>query len=111
MKRRMRIITYHVVMVLISFLMLYPLLWMVMSSFKIESEIMTTATSLIPNHFTLDNYMRGWSGLGKYTFQNFFANSLIISLGRTVGVTFSSTLVAYGFARIKFKFRKIWFAT
>ena len=110
MKKKIGKTVYHVLMIAVSFLMLYPLLWMIASSFKEESEIMVTATSLIPKNFTFDNYIKGWTGLGRYTFKDFFQNSIVIALGRTIGVTISSTLVAYGFARIKFRGRKFWFA-
>lgn len=109
MKKKVGKWVYHMIMILFSLLMLYPLLWLVMSSFKEESQIMLTATSLIPEKFTLENYEKGWNGVGKYTFIDFFKNSFVISVGRTIGLTLSCTLVAYGFARIKFKFRSIWF--
>ena len=110
MKKNIKKTIFHVIMVAISFLMLYPLLWMIASSLKEESEIMTTATSLIPQKFSLENYIKGWSSLGKYTFKDFFENSFVIAISRTIGVTISSTLIAYGFARIKFRGRKFWFA-
>ena len=103
MKRKFGKTVYHVLLIAVSFLMLYPLLWMIASSFKEESEIMVTATSLIPKNFTFENYIKAWSGLGKYTFKDFFQNSLVIAISRTIGVTISSTLIAYGFARIKFR--------
>ena len=42
---------YHVVVIAFAFLMLYPLLWMVASSFKVGDEIFTSVTSLIPRRF------------------------------------------------------------
>ena len=90
--------------------MIYPLVWMVMSSFKDTNTIFTTATSLIPEKFTLQNYVNGWKGFAKVGFGTFFKNSLFISITATIGTVLSSSVVAYGFARCKFPGRKFLFA-
>ena len=51
-RRRIGTTVYHVLMILVSFLMLYPVLWLVASSFKPNGDIFSTATSLIPKNFT-----------------------------------------------------------
>ena len=59
MKRKKTIsnIIYHVLVCAFGLVMIYPLVWMVMSSFKDTNTIFTTATSLIPEKFTLQNYV------------------------------------------------------
>ena len=42
---------YHIIIFAIGIIMVYPLIWMVMSSFKETNTIFTTASSLIPEHF------------------------------------------------------------
>ena len=96
-------------MIVVSFLMLYPVLWLVASSFKPNGDIFSTATSLFPENFTLEHYINGWKGFGGYTFTTFFSNSLLVALLSAVGMMASSALVAFGLARIKFKGRNIWF--
>ena len=54
-KRTARSIVYHVVICLIGIIMIYPLIWMIMSSFKETGTIFTTAGALIPEKFILDN--------------------------------------------------------
>ncbi|WP_298883973.1 carbohydrate ABC transporter permease [uncultured Bradyrhizobium sp.] len=88
--------------------MLYPLLWMLASSFKPDSDIFGDA-SLLPRHFSLAAYWRGWSGL-QVTFGQFFLNSLVVSLCSVVGNVMSCSLAAYAFARLKFRGQKFWFA-
>lgn len=90
--------------------MIYPLLWMVMSSFKETNTIFTTAGNLIPEHFVLDNYINGWKGFAKISFATFFKNSLFIAVTATIGTVFSSSLVAFGLARCEFKGKKLVFA-
>ena len=109
-KRITKKVFYHIVVLLIGIIMIYPLLWMLMSSFKETNTIFTTAGSLIPEKFTFDNYINGWKGFAKVTFGRFFTNSLIIAVSATLGTVFSSALVAYGFARFKFRGKKLLFA-
>lgn len=89
--------------------MIYPLIWMVMSSFKETSTIFTTAGSLIPETFTMDNYINGWKGFAKITFGTFLKNSLFISVVATVGTVISSSVVAFGLSRCRFRGKKIVF--
>ena len=105
---RRRALIYHVVLCLASIAMLYPLLWMLASSFKPDSEIFGT-TSLWPHNFSLAAYWRGWSGL-QVTFGKFLLNSLVVSLCSVVGNVMSCSLAAYAFARLKFRGQKFWFA-
>ena len=104
MKRKKTIsnIIYHILVCAFGLVMIYPLVWMVMSSFKDTNTIFTTATSLIPEKFTLQNYVNGWKGFAKVGFGTFFKNSLFISITATIGTVLSSSVVAYGFARCKF---------
>lgn len=109
-KKRIRDVVYHVIVFGIGILMIYPLIWMFMSSFKETKTIFQTAGSLIPNPFTLDNYINGLKGFAKVPFLVFFKNSLFISVVATIGTVISSAVVAYGFARFDFKGKKILFA-
>lgn len=103
-------VVYHVFTFFFACVMIYPLVWMVMSSFKNTNEIFRTAASLLPEHFSFDNYTTGWKGFAGYGFGNFFKNSFIIAGLSTVGAVISSAVIGYGFARIDFKFKSFWFA-
>ena len=98
----------YALLVAVSFIMLYPMLWMVASSFKPDNEIFTS-TSLIPQNFSFDAYRRGWSGL-SVGFGQMFLNSLVISVLVVVGNLFSCSMAAYAFTRLRFKGRGFWFA-
>jgi len=89
--------------------MIYPLIWMFMSSFKESSTIFHTATSLIPEQWTFENYATGWQGVSGVTFGRFFLNSFTIAGLATVGTLASSALVAYSFSRGKFKGKNVLF--
>ncbi|CUX59622.1 L-arabinose transport system permease protein AraQ [Clostridium sp. C105KSO15] len=108
-KRKIGKIFYHVIVCGLGLVMIYPLVWMVMSSFKDTNTIFTTAGQLIPEKFVFSNYINGWKGFAKITFAVFFKNSLFISVVATLGTVFSSALVAYGLARCSFFGRKALF--
>lgn len=109
-KKNLGTFVYHLLVAGFSLIMIYPLVWMVMSSFKETSTIFTTATNLIPEKFTLQNYVNGWKGFAKVSFSVFFKNSLFISVLATIGTLCSSAIVAFGFARCKFPGKKLLFA-
>jgi multiple sugar transport system permease protein len=98
----------HVLLCTASLLMLYPLLWMLASSFKPENEIFDSA-SLWPSDFDFSSYVRGWFGL-RYSFGTFFLNSAIVAVLSVIGNVLSCSLVAYAFARLRFRGRSFWFA-
>lgn len=110
-KRRKTIlnIVYHVLVTIASIAMLYPLIWMLSSSFKPNAEIFTTVGNLIPEHFTIENYINGWRGFAGLSFGVYFKNSLFIAVLSTVGASLSAAAVAFGLARLRFPGRKFWF--
>lgn len=54
-KRAVKGAVYHILVFMFGLIMIYPLVWMVMSSFKPTSTIFQTAGSLIPETFTFEN--------------------------------------------------------
>lgn len=103
-----RWILFQIFLIVLGFFMIYPVLWMIASSFKLNAEIFGTA-SLIPRQWHLENYLRGWKYIGRYTFTTFFANSFFYVSLATIGTVFSSAVVAFGFARVRFRGRNAWF--
>lgn len=98
----------HTGLILFAIVMLYPLLWMLASSFKPVAEIFAEP-GLIPKAFTLDNYANGWEAVGV-GFGRFFFNSFLVSGAAVAGNLFACSLAAYAFARLDFAFKKVWFA-
>lgn len=103
-------ICFHLFAGALALIMLYPLLWMFSSSLKPTEQIFVDAANLIPKEIRLENYINGWKGMGGVSFGTFFSNSFIVAVFATVGSVISSSIVAYGFSRIHFKFKNFWFA-
>ena len=99
-------VIYHVLVALGAFIMVYPLLWMIFSSFKPTNTILATSRHLIPTTWTIENYKTGWKGFMGYTFATFFKNSFLISFLSTFGTLISSAFVAYALQRLQFKLKR-----
>ena len=99
--------TRHVILCLVGLFMMYPLLWMLSSSFKPNSLIFDDL-SLWPAKWQPSNYTEGWTAL-DHDFSLYFTNSLIIVVLSIIGNLFSCSLAAYGFARLDFTGRKLFF--
>lgn len=101
-------VSVNTVIIVVGVGMLYPVAWLIAASFK-ETNTIFSDPGLIPKAFTLENYAKGWSGIGIVGFGTFFKNSFIISLLCVVFNVVFCSLTAYAFARLRFKLRKFWF--
>jgi multiple sugar transport system permease protein len=79
--------------------MLYPLIWMIASSFKPEVAIFSDL-GIFADGYTLENYVRGWNSL-EVTFGRFILNSLAVAGLTVVGTVASSSMAAFAFAILK----------
>ncbi|HEU5129922.1 MAG TPA: carbohydrate ABC transporter permease [Glycomyces sp.] len=107
-RRTLRSILKHATLIALSTVMVYPLIWLLVSSFKPDSEIFRDL-SVFTADLTAENYASGWNDL-QFPFGVFLLNSSIIALGAIVGNLVSCTLAAYAFARLRFRFRGLLFA-
>lgn len=98
----------YLFLITLSIFMIYPLLWLLGSAFKNNNEIITSI-SIFPRHLNLDSFIQGWKGNGKITYSNFFINTFAMVLPTVLFTVISSMLVAYGFARFRFPFKKLLF--
>ena len=98
----------HILLIAAALLMIYPLLWMLVSSFR-PTEFIFREPGLWLTDPTLDNYAQGWFAL-QHPFSQYLINSIIVVFGAILGNVVSCSLAAYAFARLKFKFKGIFFA-
>jgi len=99
----------HLFIIALGLLMIYPIVWMIVSSFKPNNMIFSDP-GLIPKAVTLDNYISGWKGYAGTSFGRFFVNSLLMCAGAVAGNLIACTMAAYAFARLKFAGKGFWFA-
>ena len=101
---------YHILVGGFALLMLYPVIWLLMSSFKPSETIFVTAQSLIPDPWILTNFSQGWEGIGGNSFGVFIKNTVVLVILTMIGQVISSAFIAFGFARLEFVGKKFWFA-
>jgi multiple sugar transport system permease protein len=104
MRPRLRLL----VLILIIAVVLYPLVWMVGTSFKSPQEIVSNI-GLIPHDWTPGNYPEGWRKF-DVDFGRFFLNSAMVATLTVAGNVLSCLLAAYALGRLRFRLRGMWFA-
>lgn len=110
-KRKIGTFLFHGMCILFALTALYPILWMIASSLKESSQVFVDAASLIPKEPKFQNYVTGWKGFGGISFGKFFVNTFFVVILSVIGVVISCPFIAYGFARVDFRFKNFWFFT
>lgn len=98
----------HILLTAFGVVMLYPLLWMLVSSLRPNDEIFREAGILLDS-FEISNYIEGWNAL-QSPFGHYMVNSMIVVIGSIIGNLVSCSMAAYAFARLKFRRRNLLFA-
>jgi len=101
-KISIRTISLYALMVFISLIFMVPLFWMISTSLKTQFEVFTWPPQFIPSVAHWENYR---IALTKYPFIKFIFNTSILVILNIAGELISVPLVAYGFARLNFKFK------
>ncbi|WP_327638126.1 carbohydrate ABC transporter permease [Kribbella sp. NBC_00482] len=105
---RIRPLVIHVLLAGSALVMLYPVIWMVVSSLRPGNEIFRDPGILVKD-LHIENYRVGWNALTE-PFTRYLLNSGIVVLGSILGNLVSCSMAAYAFARLEFAGKKFWFA-
>ena len=96
----------HLFLGLTSFFMVAPFIWVLLTSFKRSTDIVTETPQLLPQVWTLENYLK----LPQVApFVRFFLNSIIVSGVSTLLVAVGSAACGYIFAKYRFRGRDFLF--
>jgi multiple sugar transport system permease protein len=107
-RARVRSVFKHLALIATAALMLYPVLWMVVSSLRPQDKIFTEP-GLLLTEVRARNYSDGWTALAQ-PFSAYLLNSAIVVLGAIIGNLVSCSMAAYAFARLEFTGRRMLFA-
>lgn len=102
-KQTLQVLTY-VLLIVGAVVMLFPFLWMLVTSLKPSSEIYNL--SLLPKHITFANYEKLFK---QAAFGRWFFNSVVVATVTTLSVMFFDSLVGYILGKVEFKGRNIVF--
>jgi multiple sugar transport system permease protein len=89
-----------------AFLFIVPFYWMVVTALKSNRELTQFPPSVLPGEWVWSNFV---DAVNYIPFGLYAINSVIITLGVTIGAVISNTLVAYGFSRIQWPGRNLVF--
>lgn len=100
---------WHLLMVAIAIVLLYPLAWLLSASFKSSGEIFTSQ-QFWPQVFSPQNWAIALQGVGPLSFWQLLGNSLLLSSLVVIGNVLSCTLAGYALSRLNFKLQGPFFA-
>jgi len=95
------------ILLVASMIMIYPIIWWVGAAFKSNEEM--SRPGLFPSALKWSNFIDGWHAIPNYSFTHFYSNSLFLMGVLIIVSVISSSLVAFGFARLDFPLRNFWF--
>lgn len=103
----MRSILRHAALLCVAAIFATPIAWMLLSSLKPAAQLVEDPYSVWPWRWQWENYSQALSSM---PFRLYLRNSLILTAGSVIGSVFSCTLAAYGFSRLRWRGRNLWFA-
>jgi alpha-1,4-digalacturonate transport system permease protein len=89
-----------VILIILALLALFPVLWVFLSSFKDKTDLYKWPPSLVPSHFTLDNYAEAFN---KGKFGIYFFNSAFVTVTSTVLMLLINSMAGFALAKYRFK--------
>jgi multiple sugar transport system permease protein len=90
-------------LIFLSALFIAPFVWTLITAVKSDAELVAFPPVFWPETWHWENFAVAWT---KYPFTSFLQNSVIVVVLSTIGQIFSSSLVAFGFARFRFPGRE-----
>ncbi|MGM0124668.1 sugar ABC transporter permease [Enterococcus sp. AZ194] len=87
-------------MILVLFVIAFPFIWLIISSFKFEKDIISFPPKIFANKYTLDNYLKVWTTIPLL---DYIKNTVIFAGGTVITSVFFDSLAGYAFARMNFK--------
>lgn len=96
----------YIVLTVIALVFMLPLFWMLSTSLKARQDIMAWPPTWIPSEIHLENYATAFS---SYPLAQFMLNSAILVVGNMIGELISVPIIAYGFARLNFPYKRVLF--
>ncbi|TCL62278.1 carbohydrate ABC transporter membrane protein 2 (CUT1 family) [Hydrogenispora ethanolica] len=97
-----------VLLAILAFTMILPFLWMISTSFKLESDVFKFPVEWIPSRWhAMENYREVWGS--QYNFGLYYWNTVKVTIVTTIVQVLISAMAAYAFSKINFKYRNLVF--
>ncbi|MEH6887116.1 carbohydrate ABC transporter permease [Priestia megaterium] len=102
MIQKAKITIFNLILLFFSIITVFPFIWMLVSSFKSNSEIVKIGGSFFPKQLNFSNYINVQE---NFHFMTMFFNTLLIAVVVTASVIYTSSIVGFVLAKYKFKGR------
>lgn len=96
----------HAVLIVTVAIMAWPLVWMILTSFKSLKQILRQPLSILPDPWVFDNFQKAWDAV---PFTQAYWNSLYITALVVLGTLLTASMAGYAFARLEFPGSRILF--
>ncbi len=100
-----KFITYFF-LILGAVIMIFPFVWMILTSSKTVPESMQIPPTILPKQFTLDNFS---DAIASLPFANLYINTILMVFFRVVCAVLFSSMAGYAFAKLKFRGKNLLF--
>lgn len=94
----------YIVLAVLGIIWISPLVYLVLHSFRAEG--LSTVPYLIPQEYTLDNYIKLFTNTATLNFPRWYLNTFVVAVFSCIISTLSVLMVSYAFSRLRFKSRK-----
>lgn len=105
-KSKTQMIMKRIILVLVLLIVAFPFLWLLISSFKFEKDIISYPPQIFADKYTLNNYLKVWSTIPLL---DYIKNTVIFAGGVVITSVFFDSLAGYAFARMEFKGKNLLF--
>ncbi|MFC5450578.1 carbohydrate ABC transporter permease [Paenibacillus aestuarii] len=89
-----------VILIVLALLFMFPVIWVVLSSFKDKTDLYQWPPSILPSHFTLENFTTAFN---KGNFGTYFLNSIFVTVTSTLLLLLFNSMAGFALAKYKFK--------
>ena len=96
----------YIVLILGSVVMIFPFVWMLLTSFKTQAESMAIPPQILPSHWDLANFT---TALTSLPFVNLYVNTGLLILFRVLCAVVFSSMAGYAFAKLEFPCKNLLF--
>lgn len=96
----------YVALILGSITMIFPFVWMLLTSFKTQAESMAIPPQILPSQWNFDNFVMALESL---PFVNLYINTGLLIFFRVLCAVVFSSMAGYAFAKLEFPFKKALF--
>ncbi len=105
-KRNTSMTLAYIALILGSIIMIFPFVWMLLTSFKTNAEVLQIPPTFFPSVWNFDSFVKVMDLL---PFGHLYLNTALMILLRVVCAVITCSMAGYAFAKLNFKFKNFWF--